>query len=329
MHFSRKRSCSNPPVYHGNHVKPAASPLRWLCIILDGKLTFIHHVHHVNYRTKKANRVADHLRSLCNRVRCLSVRSAKKAVTACVVPILAYGLEAWYLNTERVTKMRNVATCGVQRLLRHMDATLRITAKAILPALKIHPSQTLHHNAQIPPAALLAEPIRGKEDESHFLGSQASIFGIPCTEVKDSLERYVSANCKPDTRRHGLTAPSIPPDPGSRTTPSSGFVKADPESRKTSSSEFVKAEVNACSIPPYGYRKGEHPFSGHYIPFSGLSKLLFSALFTLKFKTLRKSCNPVCFFVGRSWGSRIMDLSLNPDLGLGKPRWRTSHLPSG
>jgi hypothetical protein len=121
----------------------------------------------------------------------------------------------------------------------------------------------------------------------------------------------VSANCKPDSRRHGPTTPSVHPDPGSRATPSSGFVKA---------------EINTCSISPYGCRKGEHPiFWAHKLPSS--------ASFAPKSKTHRKCLDPGFSFVGnwaltnpdyglvldsrsRPWKTQMTDLSLIPDLGV-------------
>ncbi|KAI1839194.1 hypothetical protein JX266_014595, partial [Neoarthrinium moseri] len=72
--------------------------MRWLGIFLDRKLSFREHV---KKWATKANRVANHIRSLCNTVRGLPVDSTRKAVIACVVPVLMHGLEAWYPGVER------------------------------------------------------------------------------------------------------------------------------------------------------------------------------------------------------------------------------------
>lgn len=173
MHFSRQKSSDNPGVRHGVHVKIAKASLRWLGVYFDRKLTFINHVLHW---TKKAGKVVNHLRGLCNTARGMPVPSVRRAVLTCVMPVLTYGLEAWYPGTKRTTRTGAEVNCGVQAHLRRMDAVLRNAARAILPVYKTTPSHILNFEAQIPPAKLLVEATRrrhgfrlGRLDSRHPL----------------------------------------------------------------------------------------------------------------------------------------------------------------
>ena len=173
MHFSKKQNTDNPPVRHRDHAKTAKPSLRWLGILVDRKLTFKDYVCHW---TKKAGRVANHFRSLCNTVRGLPVQSIRRAVISCVLPVLTHGLEVWYPGTERSKESGSTASCRTKGLLQKMNSGLRTAMRAILPVWRTHPGHVLHFEAQIPPAELLAESIRrrhgfrlGKVDKNHLL----------------------------------------------------------------------------------------------------------------------------------------------------------------
>ncbi|KAI1839459.1 hypothetical protein JX266_014330, partial [Neoarthrinium moseri] len=173
MHFSRKKNSDNPTVMHGAVEKTAKDVMRWLGIFLDRKLSFRGHV---KKWATKANRVANHIRSLCNTVRGLPVDSTRKAVIACVVPVLMHGLEAWYPGVERTDQNGLVWATRVKALLQQMDSVLRTSMRAILPVWRTHPTHIMHFEAQIPPAEIIAESIRrrhglrlGRVDKNHPL----------------------------------------------------------------------------------------------------------------------------------------------------------------
>ena len=217
MHFSRKQNTDNPPVRHGDHAKTAKPSLRWLGILLDRKLTFKDHVCHW---TKKAGRVANHLRSLCNTVRGLPVQSTRRAVISCVLPVLTHGLEVWYPGTERTKESGSTASCRTKGLLQKMNSGLRTAMRAILPVWRTHPGHILHFEAQIPPAELLAESIRrrhgfrlGKVDKNHPLVGR-----IPLQARKEATRLQRCCQLVPNSQRPALVKPSFkkPPQRGDK-----------------------------------------------------------------------------------------------------------------
>lgn len=160
-------------------MKAAKESLRWLGVYFDRKLTFTNHV--VQW-TEKAGRVVNHLRGICNTSRGMPVSSVRRAVQTCVLPVLTYGLEAWYPGETRTSRTGVKINCGVQTHLRRMDAVLRNAARAILPVYKTTPAHILNFEAQLPPARLLAEAIRrrhgfrlGKLDSRHPLARRLAL----------------------------------------------------------------------------------------------------------------------------------------------------------
>jgi hypothetical protein len=93
MHFSRRRDNLSPPILHGDQEKRAQSSIRWLGVWLDRKLNF---KNHVQKWSASAAAVANLLRSITNTQRGPPPIHTRKAVQACVIPVLTYGLEAWY-----------------------------------------------------------------------------------------------------------------------------------------------------------------------------------------------------------------------------------------
>lgn len=104
--------------------------------------------------------MANHIRGLCNTVKGLPVQSTKRAVIACVIPVLTHGLEAWYPGADKIRSSGARASCRSKELIQTMDAGLRTAIRAILPVWRTHPGHILHFESQVPPAELLAETIR-------------------------------------------------------------------------------------------------------------------------------------------------------------------------
>lgn len=130
MHFSRKRNNDNPPVWHSTYAKTAKPSMRWLGILLDRKLNFKDHVAHWS---AKANRVANHIRGLCNTARGLPVKLTRQAVVSCVLPILTHGLEVWYPGREKMNKDDSMVSCRVKQRLQQIESALRTAMRAVLP----------------------------------------------------------------------------------------------------------------------------------------------------------------------------------------------------
>ncbi len=212
VHFSRKRNADNPPVWHSTHEKTAESSMRWLGILLDRRLRFKDHVTHW---AKKASRVANHIRGLCNTTRGLPVESTRKAVVACVLPILTHGLEAWYPGLAKTNKDESKSSCRVKQQLRQMDSVLRTAMRAVLPVWKTHPSHILHFESQIPPAEILAESIRrrhgfrlGRVDKNHPLVGR-----LPVQARKDATRLQRCYQLVPTFARPAISKPSFAKPP--------------------------------------------------------------------------------------------------------------------
>ncbi|KJZ68078.1 hypothetical protein HIM_12534 [Hirsutella minnesotensis 3608] len=87
MHFSRTMPRTAPPVLHGEIEKSPDRAMRWLGVWLDSTLSF---KTHVEKWTAKAQAVAFHLRRLTNTKHGPLPSAVRRAVRACVIPVLLY-----------------------------------------------------------------------------------------------------------------------------------------------------------------------------------------------------------------------------------------------
>ncbi|KAM4062478.1 reverse transcriptase (RNA-dependent DNA polymerase) [Hirsutella rhossiliensis] len=98
MHFSRTTPKTAPPVLHGEFEKRPGRAMRWLGVWLDSTLSF---KTHVEKWTAKAQAVAFHLRRLTNTRHGPLPSAVRRAVCACVIPVLLYAAEVWYPGSTR------------------------------------------------------------------------------------------------------------------------------------------------------------------------------------------------------------------------------------
>ncbi|EXU94515.1 reverse transcriptase domain protein [Metarhizium robertsii] len=159
MHFSHKKDDTSPSVTHGGIAKVPAEAIRWLGIWLDKKLTFRTHIEKWAAKAKKA---AGHLHGLCNTKHGPLPAAVRRAVKACVEPILLYGMEAWYTGTESYTAWHGTKKVRpqIQHLVDKLDPVLRRAIRAILPVWKTTPVPIYHQESGIPPVPLLLEARR-------------------------------------------------------------------------------------------------------------------------------------------------------------------------
>ncbi|EFY94394.2 Ribonuclease H domain protein [Metarhizium robertsii ARSEF 23] len=159
MHFSHKKDDTSPSVTHGGIAKVPAEAIRWLGIWLDKKLTFRTHIEKWAAKVKK---VAGHLHGLCNTKHGPLPVAVRRAVEACVEPILLYGMEAWYTGTESYTAWHGTKKVRpqIQHLVDKLDPVLRRAIRAILPVWKTTPVPIYHQESGIPPVPLLLEARR-------------------------------------------------------------------------------------------------------------------------------------------------------------------------
>jgi ribonuclease HI len=159
MHFSRTTPKAAPPVFHGDIEKRPERGMRWLGIWLDSTLTF---KIHVEKWTAKAQAVAYHLRGLANTKYGPLPSAVRRAVRACIEPVLLYGAEAWYPGTTcpRWTQPTKEGPSRIQQLIRRMSKSLNVSMRAILPVWRTTPLNALHREAGIPPVPQLLEARR-------------------------------------------------------------------------------------------------------------------------------------------------------------------------
>jgi hypothetical protein len=150
MHFSRNHIRDAPSIFHGDVEKKPDKALRWLGIWLDSRLGF---KAHVEKWAAKAQAVASHLRGLTNTKHGPLPSATRRAVKACVEPVLLYGVEAWYPGSTRPqwTHHSRESCSRIQHLLQRMQKVLNISIRAILPVWRTTPIAVLHRESGIPP----------------------------------------------------------------------------------------------------------------------------------------------------------------------------------
>lgn len=154
MHSTRRtRAETTPTVFHNDTEITPAEDLRWLGVWLDRKLSF---KTHVSKWAIKARSVTNLLRGFCSTVKGPPAHAVRRAVIACVEPVLLYGSEAWYPG---VTNAKGAST-RTQHLTDRIDSVLKISIRAILPAWKTTPIPALHREAGIAPADQILEAHR-------------------------------------------------------------------------------------------------------------------------------------------------------------------------
>ncbi|XP_044715189.1 endonuclease-reverse transcriptase domain-containing protein [Hirsutella rhossiliensis] len=125
-------------------------------IWLDSTLSF---KTHVEKWTAKAQVVAYHLKSLANTKHGPLPGAVRRAVRACIEPVLLHGTEAWYpgLTSPRWTQPAKEGPSGIQQLIRKMNKSLHTSIRAILPVWRTTPINALHRESGIPPVIQLLE----------------------------------------------------------------------------------------------------------------------------------------------------------------------------
>ncbi|KAM4058240.1 reverse transcriptase (RNA-dependent DNA polymerase) [Hirsutella rhossiliensis] len=150
MHFSRTKPKTAPPVLHGEFEKRPDRAMRWLGVWLDSSLSF---KTHVEKWTAKAQAVAFHLRRLTNTKHGPLPSAMRRAVCACVIPVLLYAAEAWYPGPKspRWTKPSKEGPSGIGNLVKKMSKALYTSLRAILPVWRTTPTNVLHRRREYRP----------------------------------------------------------------------------------------------------------------------------------------------------------------------------------
>lgn len=163
IHFSNKNLRDNPDIQlrfaqqrQQISAKRPKEALRWLGVWFDRKLTFRSHVEHLAAR---ANHVTAGIRALSNTVRGAPPVHMRRAVQACVVPILTFGGQTWWQDRTRPSlRNRNKEVqSGRVSATEKLDVALRKSIRSALPAYSTTPVAALHREAAIPPMTMLLD----------------------------------------------------------------------------------------------------------------------------------------------------------------------------
>ena len=143
FHFSRKRNLLNldielpiPPFDQDPTVTrivkptPKNSSMRWLGVYYDARLSFKRHAEKM---ASKGRKVVAGLNMLGNTVQGVETGVIRRAVHACILPILTYAAPAWWPGRTRFNKQGKIIRNGVDGQLRSLDkvhATLNTSSMA-------------------------------------------------------------------------------------------------------------------------------------------------------------------------------------------------------
>ncbi|KAF5006537.1 hypothetical protein FDECE_7106 [Fusarium decemcellulare] len=126
--------------------------MRWLGLWLDRKLSFKAHIDEWN---SKARVISNLLRRIANSQCGPPPDATRKAVKACIEPMLLYGSEAWYPGREIDGKPSRT-----QHLLYKMHKTYISSLRATAPVWKTTPLPALYRESGFPPIDILIESHR-------------------------------------------------------------------------------------------------------------------------------------------------------------------------
>ena len=152
IHFTRSRKDPPPPespqVIAGTHtVQESTSPLRWLGVFFDRKLTFKPHVQTL---AAKALMVGNALRSLGKTTRGVPPIFLQRAVKACVLKKGYFAAETWWPGRYRVTCGRRISN-KVDSHIRLLETVALTSARAILPVYKTTQISVLYRESRLRP----------------------------------------------------------------------------------------------------------------------------------------------------------------------------------
>lgn len=124
IHFSRKRNLLNldielpaPPFAQDPMVirivkpTPKDASMRWLGVYYDARLSFKRHVEKM---ASKGRRAVAGLKMLGNTVQGVETKVIRRAVHACILPILTYAAPAWWPGRTRLNKHGKTIRNGVE-----------------------------------------------------------------------------------------------------------------------------------------------------------------------------------------------------------------------
>lgn len=152
IHFTRSRKdpppADSPHISAGGYiVQEADTPLKWLGVYFDRRLTF---KQHVKIMAAKAGKVGNALRSLGKTTRGVPPIFIQQAVTACVLKKAYFAAETWWPGRTRTARGKPTSNL-VQEHLRLLDKVVLTRARAILPVYRTTQVAVLYREARLQP----------------------------------------------------------------------------------------------------------------------------------------------------------------------------------
>lgn len=143
IHFSRKKHFPNSPIhlpgppFSPNAVEPRIirpinkhSSMRWLEAHFDSQLSF---KEHISKMASKGRKVVARLKMLANTIHGVEPLIMRKAIHACILPILTYGAPTWCSGRTRLNREGKTICNGIDNHLKQLDKVQNIALRTILP----------------------------------------------------------------------------------------------------------------------------------------------------------------------------------------------------
>lgn len=150
IHFSRLRSPFSQDQTIIRVVQPVSenSAMRWLGVYFDTRLSFKNHAERM---ASAARNAVSGLNMLWNTVRGVDVRIIRRAVHACILPILTYAAPAWWNGRSRINNAGKTIRNGVEGQLYRLDKVQNTALRTILPVWRTTPIRIMQREAATPP----------------------------------------------------------------------------------------------------------------------------------------------------------------------------------
>jgi hypothetical protein len=131
-------------------------------LILPDAFCYVHCLHTVFRDSRRevggqGRAVACHLEALTNTTHGPLPPAVRRAVQACIEPVLLYGADTWYPGGTSPSWPRSLkeVPSRIKDLVQRMGTRLHLVIRAILPVWVTTPTTALHRESDIPPVAQL------------------------------------------------------------------------------------------------------------------------------------------------------------------------------
>lgn len=122
--------------------------MRWLGVYFDSRLSFSDHVTKMASKGRKA---AACLSMLVKTTRGAEASIMRRAVHACILPILTYGTSAWWPGRTRTNGKGGTIQNSMKTNCNKLDKAQNVALRAFLPVWKTTPIFVLQREAATPP----------------------------------------------------------------------------------------------------------------------------------------------------------------------------------